>query len=174
MARTPTSQTRLAQRSRNLAVLNRSTMSSMASGTAICLILSCALVGGYASMFMSYHHGFFDALRVCTSDISGLSPEPCVLDMSGSPPSVRKGFTGIASVDSLINLLLEFFAQGLRSHPDATGLNLEALLAFGYLATQFGGAWYLISLEGLRIGNQGTILSWYVLPKHGRNTSKSF
>ncbi|KAH6986515.1 hypothetical protein BKA56DRAFT_479769 [Ilyonectria sp. MPI-CAGE-AT-0026] len=131
----------------------------MASGTAICLILSCALVGGYASMFMSYHHGFFDALRVCTSDISVLSPEPCVLDMSGSPP-VRKGFTGIAAVDSLINLLLEFFVQGLRSHPDATGLDLEALLAFGYLATQFGGAWYLISLEGLRIGNQGTILSW--------------
>ncbi|KAH7161772.1 hypothetical protein EDB81DRAFT_785516 [Dactylonectria macrodidyma] len=132
----------------------------MASKIAACLILGCALLGGYASMFTTYQHGFFDALRICTTDGSLLSPEPCVLDMSGSISSFSKTITGIAPVDSLIHVLLEFFSQGLRSDPDAKGIDLEALLAFGYLAAQFGGAWYLMALEGLRLGNRGTILSW--------------
>ncbi|VUC25658.1 unnamed protein product [Clonostachys rosea] len=125
---------------------------------AACLVLGCALLGGYASMFTAYQHGFFDALRICTSDRSLLSSEPCVLDMSGSISPVS--ITGVTPVDSLIHVLLEFFSQGLRSDPGAQGIDLEALLAFGYLATQFGAAWYLMALEGLRLGNRGTILSW--------------
>ncbi|CAH0052248.1 unnamed protein product [Clonostachys solani] len=124
------------------------------------LILGCALLGGYASVFTTYQHGFFDALRICTSDSSLLSPEPCVLDMSGSISSFSKTITGVAPVDSLIYVLLEFFSQGLRNDPGAKGIDLEALLAFGYLSAQFGGAWYLVALEGLRLGNRGTILSW--------------
>ena len=76
--------------------------------------------------------------------------------------SVSRRITGFEQVDAMINLLLEFFSQGLRKSPDAEGMDLEALVAFVYLAAQFGGAWYLIALEGLRFGNKGTILSWYV------------
>ncbi|KAH7129849.1 hypothetical protein B0J13DRAFT_588109 [Dactylonectria estremocensis] len=130
----------------------------MASKIAACLILGCALLGGYASIFTSYQHGFFDAVRICIADNSSLSGEPCILDMSDSIASFT--ITGIASVDSLIRVLLEFFSQGLRSNPDAKGIDVEALLAFGYLAAQFGGAWYVMALEGLRLGNRGTILSW--------------
>jgi hypothetical protein len=128
----------------------------MASKFIIALILSCALLGGYASMATSHIHGFFDALRVCITDQS-LSTNSCILDMSGS---ISPCITGHEPVDSLINLLLEFFSQGLKKHPDSKGMDLEALLAFVYLAAQFGGAWYLIALEGLRFGNRGTILSW--------------
>jgi hypothetical protein len=74
--------------------------------------------------------------------------------------AVIPSITGIAFIDDLINILLEFFSQGLRSNPDVKGIDLEALLAFVYLAAQFSGAWYIIALEGLRQGNRGTILSW--------------
>ncbi|KAF4956030.1 hypothetical protein FSARC_11699 [Fusarium sarcochroum] len=74
--------------------------------------------------------------------------------------SASISMTGNETVDSMINLLLEFFSQGLKKHPETKDMDLEALLAFVYLATQFGGAWYLMALEGLRLGNRGTVLSW--------------
>ncbi|RSL47092.1 hypothetical protein CEP54_013556 [Fusarium duplospermum] len=130
----------------------------MTSKITLCLLLGCALLGGYGSMFTSYHHGFFDALRVCIAEPASLSRQ-CVLDMSDSIGSLSS-YTGIIHIDSLIQVLLEFFSQGLRSDPDVDGIDMEALLAFGYLAAQFGAAWYLMALEGLRVGNRGTILSW--------------
>lgn len=105
-------------------------------------------------MFTSYRYGYFDALWVCVSSIPN---GKCVLDMSNA---VTRTMTGIVLIDDLINILLEFFSQGLRSNPEVKGVDLEALLAFVYLAAQFGGAWYIITLEGLRHGNRGTILSW--------------
>ncbi|KAF5003171.1 hypothetical protein FDECE_10239 [Fusarium decemcellulare] len=131
----------------------------MAPKITICLILSCALLGGYASIFTSYYHGFFDAVRVCVAESASFSGR-CVLDMSDSVASFSTRHTGIAQVDSLIQVLLEFFSQGLRSDPAMGGVDIEALLAFGYLAAQFGAAWYLMALEGLRLGSRGTILSW--------------
>ncbi|KAM0231337.1 hypothetical protein ACHAP5_011102 [Fusarium lateritium] len=128
----------------------------MASTSIIALILSCALLGGYASMATSHIHGLFDTLKICIAD-QPLSTNSCILDMSGS---ISRSITGYQPVDSLINLLLEFFSQGLKKDPNSKGMDLEALLAFVYLAAQFGGAWYLIALEGLRFGNRGTILSW--------------
>jgi hypothetical protein len=124
----------------------------MAPFIIITLILGCALLGGYASMFTSHSHGFFDALRVCNT-----GAEACILDMTDS---VSRPITGIESVDAAVNLLLEFFSQGLRKNHEVKGMDLEALIAFVYLAAQFGGAWYIIALEGLRFGNKGTILSW--------------
>ncbi|RBR21872.1 uncharacterized protein FIESC28_04715 [Fusarium coffeatum] len=124
----------------------------MAPTVIVGLILGCALLGGYTSMFTSYKHGFFDAIRVCNA-----GEKACVLDMTDS---VSRRITGSEQVVAMINLLLEFFSQGLRKSPDAEGMDLEALVAFVYLAAQFGGAWYLVALEGLRFGNRGTILSW--------------
>lgn len=68
--------------------------------------------------------------------------------------------TGVEHVDSLIRILLAFFAQGVQRCGE--GIDVEATLAFAYLAAQFGAAWYVIALEGLRRGNKGTKLSWYV------------
>lgn len=107
-------------------------------------------------MFTSYRYGYFDALRACVSSVPN---ELCVLDMSDS---MTRSITGLSAVDDLINILLEFFSQGLRSDPNIEGIDLEALLAFVYLAAQFAGAWYIIALEGLRQRNRGTILSWLV------------
>ncbi|RGP78291.1 hypothetical protein FLONG3_3606 [Fusarium longipes] len=124
----------------------------MAQYLIVSLILGCAVLGGYTSMFTSHWHGFFDALRMCNA-----GAEKCVLDMTDS---VSRPITGFETIDGTVNLLLEFFSQGLRKNPEVQGMDLEALVAFVYLAAQFGGAWYLIALEGLRFGNKGTILSW--------------
>jgi len=129
----------------------------MASKLIISLVLGCALLGGYASMYTSFRHGYFDALRACTAQAPPFRDEPCVLDMSDS---ITKSLTGVPAIDDPINMLFEFFSQGLRKNPDVKGLDLEALLAFVYLAMQFGGAWFIIALEGMRLGNKGTILSW--------------
>jgi hypothetical protein len=126
----------------------------MASKVIVGLIAGCTLLGGYASMWTSYHYGYLDALRNC---VSSLPHGECILDMSDA---FVQSITGVNAIDDLINILLEFFSQGLRSNPDLEGIDLEALLAFVYLAAQFGGAWYLIALEGLRQGNKGTVLSW--------------
>jgi hypothetical protein len=126
----------------------------MAPYVIVSLILGCDFLGGYASMFTSHWHGFFDALRVCNA-----GAEKCILDMTDS---VSRPIAGFETLDSMLNLLLEFFSQGLRKSPEVKGVDLEALIAFVYLAAQFGGAWFLIALEGLRFGNKGTILSWCV------------
>ncbi|KPM40506.1 hypothetical protein AK830_g6039 [Neonectria ditissima] len=132
----------------------------MALKRTICLVLSCALLGGYASLFTSYHHGFFDELRTCTTDTTS-ARDRCALDMTHAQGnSFPKTYTHIESIDGLIRLLLEFFAQGLRSDPGTKDVDLKALLTFGYLAAQFGGAWFMIALEGLRLRNTGTVLSW--------------
>ncbi|KAK6065986.1 hypothetical protein SCUP515_10929 [Seiridium cupressi] len=127
----------------------------------ITLILSCALLGGYASIFLSFHHGFFDALQICTSSVS-TSKRECTLNM----PHVAHipSYTKIPPIDSRLTILFEFFAQGLMSQGSEDGLDVQAIVAMSYLAAQFGGAWYLLALEGLRKGNAGTVLSQYVLP----------
>lgn len=119
----------------------------------VILLSLCALLGGYASIYTSTRDGFIDALKSCTSP-----PKECILDAPrlAQVPS----YTTITAVDSVLAVVFEFFSQGLSRRGD--GGSLEALLAVTYLAVQFGGAWYLMALEGLRRGNVRTMLSWWV------------
>jgi hypothetical protein len=132
------------------------------TGVAVILIATCGLVGGYAGMFTARRDGFFDAVKACiTPDkASGATPLKCLLDMSHAQGITHTGpFTHIEPIDSLLGVLLEFFAQGLKSDPDRDGIHLESLLAGSYTVTQFGAAWMLMAMEGLRKGNLGTVLS---------------
>lgn len=115
---------------------------------AITLIISCALVGGYAGMYLSYTSGFFQAIGHCTSHASG---RPCVLPI---PESRRLVYTNIPFVDERIAVLIEFFAFGLNG-PNSVAMTL----ASAYLVGQFGVAWYIMALEGLRKGNASTALA---------------
>lgn len=121
------------------------------------LMVLFSALGFYGSMFTSYFHGFFDAVKTC---IYSPSAEECILDMSHCPSSSPRPFTGIPLIDGEIGLLLEFFAQGVKG--GAQGFDLNAFLTFTYMAAQFGGAWSLIALEGLRFRSSGTLLSWLV------------
>ena len=130
-------------------------MASFGMILTIALMASFALAGLYGSMITAHLHGFFDAVKACVRDPS---PDACVLDMTHSPYSSPRPYTGVPFVDGEIALLLEFFAQGVRGSEEGRAVDLDALLAFTYMCAQFGGAWYLIAMEGLRRGSSGTVL----------------
>ena len=130
-------------------------MASLGMIFTIVLMAICALAGAYGSLITAFLHGFLDAIKICVADPS---LETCVLDMSHSPYTSPKRYTGIPFIDAEIALLLEFFAQGVKGQTGGGKLDLDAALAFTYMCAQFGGAWYLMALEGLRQGSEGTIL----------------
>lgn len=120
----------------------------------VTLILGCALLGGYASVYTSHRDGFFDALKVCTT---ARAKTQCILDVA--QPYQARFKTGLPRLDGVLAVLFEFFNQGLTT-ADGESVDLNGWLAVAYLAAQFGGAWYLIALEGLRRGNANSLLSW--------------
>jgi hypothetical protein len=134
-------------------------MPSPSSSLAIILVLSCALLGGYASMGLAYRHGFLDAVGDCIRIANGsaLPSTKCVLLRAHEYH--RTGYTGIRHVDGYFAVLLEFFAFGLASGAGPGETDVEGLLASTYMATLFCGAWFLMAMEGLRKRNAGGLLS---------------
>lgn len=130
-------------------------MASAGKILTIGLIAACALTAAYGSFGTALLHGLLDAIKACMKD---QSVEACILDMSHSPNASPKAYTGIPLIDAEIGLLMEFFALGVRGHVRGDTLDLDAVLGFTYLAAQFGGAWYLMAMEGLRKGARGTVL----------------
>lgn len=130
-------------------------MPSLGKILTIGLMAACASAGAYGSFGTALLHGLLDAVKACVADPS---LEACILDMSHSPYTSPKPYTGLPLIDREIALLLEFFAQGVKGNTDGDGPDLQAVLGFLYMATQFGGAWYLLAMEGLRRGSQGTVL----------------
>jgi hypothetical protein len=160
-----------------------SSSSSVGVALAAALILSCAVLGGYASIVTSIRHGFIDALRTCTFPTyfppssssssssssffffiteslssSSSSKSKCILDLPYA--FALPSYTGIGAIDARIAVLLEFFSQGLVRKPGTDGADWEALATVGYLSAQFGGAWALMVMEGLRRGNGNSVLRW--------------
>lgn len=134
-------------------------MASASSLIAIVLILSCGLVGGYATMGLAYQHGFMDAVADCLRVAHGSASPSTECILIRSHEYHRTQYTGIAAVDNLFCVLLEFFHFGLTSQAEPGKIDYEALLSSVYMATLFCGAWYLMAMEGLRKRNAGTILS---------------
>ncbi|KAG9258420.1 uncharacterized protein F5Z01DRAFT_196043 [Emericellopsis atlantica] len=123
---------------------------------AIVLILSCALVGGYGGMYLAVRHGFFDAVKICTTKKSMWLKPRCVLARSG--PTYRPAYTGIPAIDDALGLLLEFFAVSIVNY--GQDIDWQGVVTMSYMAAQFGGLWSLMSLEGLRKKNRRTVFSY--------------
>lgn len=130
-------------------------MASSGKILTIALMAACGLAGAYGSFGTALLHGFLDIIKACVAD---QSPEACALDMSHSPNASPKPYTGVPLIDGEIALLIEFFAQGVKGQVSGDNLDLGAVLGFTYMAAQFGGAWFLVALEGLRRGSQGSVL----------------
>ncbi len=139
------------------ALTTHNKMSSPSSFIAIGLILSCALVGGYASMGLAYRHGFFDAVGDCLRVAHGSAAPGVKCGITRSHQYHRISLTGIAPVDGLFSVLFEFFALGLTNQAGKGKIDYEAILASTYMATLFFGGWYLMAMEGLRKRNQGRL-----------------
>ncbi|CAG9975072.1 unnamed protein product [Clonostachys byssicola] len=121
------------------------------------LLLSCALLGGYGAMYTSFREGFFDALRECVYP-SATKPSQCKLHVPHA--SQMPKFTGVPFIDENFALLVEFFQQGLpRMNPGGVE-SFEDIVATLCWTSQYGAIWTMISLEGLRKGNQGTAVAY--------------
>ena len=129
----------------------------MFKAATITLILSCALVGGYGGLYLAVKHGFYDAVKICTTKKSmsmWLKPR-CILAKSG--PSYRPNYIGIPAIDDPVALILEFFAVSIVNY--GQDVDWQGVVTMSYMAAQFGGLWTLLALEGLRTRNRGTIFS---------------
>ena len=125
----------------------------MSKASVIILILSCAMLGGYASNYLAFHHGFFDAINDCIDKTSSRQKSQCILVRSST--TYRAIFTGIPAIDDLVAVLLGFFTLGLVQ--DYGSIDWQAVVGMVYMASQFGALWTFMTLEGLRKTNHNRL-----------------
>lgn len=73
--------------------------------------------------------------------------------LPGTNMPLRMVYTGIGAIDNQLTVLAIFFWQVICG-----GMPNGSLQAF-HLAGQFGAAWTIVVLEGLRQGNRGRFVS---------------
>jgi hypothetical protein len=97
-------------------------------------------------MILGESNGTFKSINALISQ-----PEP---KFPGTVEPMIKEFTGIEKVDNQLAILITFFAPVVDARSGA--LHLYSVFGLG----QFGGAWALMVLETLRMGNLGRVVSW--------------
>lgn len=110
----------------------------------------CGL-GFYSTLLASSTNGLVPALLKAT-----VPTEAEARYCPGAPAPFKDTYTGIAAVDDKLRLLVCFFAIVIDAPqtPDVAWVS-------GYLGVQLFAGWLLLSLEGLRYGNRGRIVSLY-------------
>lgn len=73
----------------------------------------------------------------------------------GGPAPYKTSYTGIQAIDDHLVTLIVFFIyiiDGPRTW--------DVVLVYWYLMAQLCAGWMLLSMEGLRQGNRGRVVSW--------------
>ncbi|KAF3768093.1 hypothetical protein M406DRAFT_350904 [Cryphonectria parasitica EP155] len=110
----------------------------------------CSAFGAYATIGTGLRTGLFAALR------KGAGPKVAAESKRylAGPEPYKTTFTGLPFIDNQLCTLVGFFTV-LLDGPKT----LDVSLVSWYLFTQLLAGWILVSLEGLRQGNQGRIVS---------------
>lgn len=114
------------------------------------LIGSCALIGGYGAFGMGAKNGLFDGLH--KSILREEAPY-----VPGHKFPIQHSFTGIPVIDGHLSTLTAIFICLIDG--DKTW---DITLSWWYLAINFLAGWCLLVLEGMRRGNVGKAVSWWV------------
>lgn len=121
-------------------------MASVSARAIVLLIIAaCGLVGGYAGVYQIARNGFGESI----ANTAGRGY------IAGGVHPFKDNFTGIPAVDSLLLVLVPFFAYMLDT-PQSWAVTASCW----YLLVHFLAACCLLFLEGLRRGNAGRIVSW--------------
>ncbi|KAI1384546.1 uncharacterized protein F4822DRAFT_366506 [Hypoxylon trugodes] len=90
------------------------------------------------------------------NEVSGRSPDGIVADLLGAPTPFKRVYTGSPQLDSILALLVSFFAALVDDH----GAGWEVTAFYTWAMAQFVAGWTLLVLESRRSGNRGRIVSW--------------
>lgn len=112
-------------------------------------LAACGIIGGYSTMVAGSKNGFFEAIGACSRGTTG---EPYI---PGGPAPFKTNYTGISAVDNQLLVLVTFFATLIDGEK-----SWAVRLSLWYLMVQLWAGWSLLSLEGLRKGNRGRVVSW--------------
>ncbi|KAL3419425.1 hypothetical protein PVAG01_09647 [Phlyctema vagabunda] len=105
-----------------------------------------SMAGAYGTMYLTNANGTFPYLTALISADNALLP--------GSRVPLLRKYTGIGVVDHQLCVLVTFFAPIVNFTYGP--LTLFSIMACG----QLGGAWTLLVMESMRLGNQGSFLSY--------------
>lgn len=117
----------------------------------IAVLAGCSAFGAYATLSTASKNGLLAAI----SKAVGSQVKPKSRHFPGGPAPYKLSYTGIARIDDSLLTLISFFTLILDGPK-----TLDLVWVSRYLMTQFLAGWVLISLEGLRQGNKGRIVSW--------------
>lgn len=73
----------------------------------------------------------------------------------GGPAPYKTSYTGVQAIDDHLVTLISFFIYIIDGPK-----TWDVVLVYWYLMAQFCAGWMLLSMEGLRQGNRGRIVSW--------------
>lgn len=117
----------------------------------IAILAGCSAFGAYATFGAASQNGLLAAI----SKAVGANVKPKSRHFPGGPTPYKLTYTGIAGIDDHLVTLISFFTIILDSPKTQ-----DVVWVTRYLMTHFLAGWMLISLEGLRQGNKGRIVSW--------------
>lgn len=117
----------------------------------ILLLAGCSAFGAYATFGAASRNGLLEAItKAVGKDVKLKSKH-----IPGGPTPYKTTYTGIAAIDDPLLVLVAFFTIILDGPK-----TLDTVWVVRYLTTQFLAGWVIITLEGLREGNKGRIVSW--------------
>lgn len=117
----------------------------------IAILAGCSAFGAYATFGTASQNGLLAAI----SKAVGSNVKPKSKHFPGGPAPYKIMYTGITGVDEYLLTLISFFTIILDGPKTQ-----DVVWVTRYMLTQFLAGWVLISLEGLRQGNKGRIVSW--------------
>lgn len=117
----------------------------------IAILAGCSALGAYATFGAASKNGLLAAIgKAVGSDV-----EPEAKHFPGGPTPYKTTYTGITAIDDTLLTLIAFFII-LLDGPKTQ----DTVWVSRYLMTQFLAGWVLLTLEGLRKGNKGRVVSW--------------
>lgn len=105
------------------------------------LLIALSLAGFWTLWVFPYQNGLLKILGA-QSEVGAVLPGPAIAPM-------KQTYTGIHVVDKQLTVLVSFFYTAID------GNRADISLSFLALGGQVLGAWTLITIESLRVGNQG-------------------
>lgn len=121
----------------------------MSRPATIAILAACSAFGAYGTLVAGFNNGLFDSITKSTGHDVKDKYFPT------GPAPYKMTYTGIEAIDEYFVGLIGFFIYIIDGPK-----TWDVVLVYWYLISQLCAGWMLLSMEGLRLGNRGRIVSW--------------